>query len=354
MWLCMKKPIQKLLLLVAGGLANACFANVSLYNFQHSSSDALSSNSAPKETKLQRTYQSRSLFRGYLGVGWCTVFDNSLTPTHVDKLLFHDCMFDRPFRFSLSTATENLWIYTSLDNPSLKLRRLRDQFQLRTKNQTYIFDLEGRIIKYISSTEQMAFQYGTDAKLKSLTIFDQEFLITLNSTNRISTIFNKNSNQKLNFKYKDANLVLVDSGAFSKSYLYDKYHNLIQIDEPTIKKKIAYDVAKDRTKSVEDHNGCYQTREFLGQKINVRLGCNQNSPTLIQYDHLGRLTELSRRDIGQAKFYYDSNSRLQTISYTNTNTIERRYTLNEIPALARGDLELDTLIRLATDTAQAL
>jgi YD repeat-containing protein len=345
------------LLLIVLGLSHPSFAFEALSNFKHSAVDKIkiNSTSAPNVFKLQRLYQSRSLFSGLLGTGWCTHLDKSLTFRHFTEVEFNDCTSDKPYRFRLTHNPNQTSIYKSLDSTALTLKRSFTGFQLKHNEITYQFSLAGQLMAYKSNAEPMV-KLGRSAKgqVQRLDFGNQSFSVAYNSEGHVVAIQHSKSILALNYDHQNHNLIRVSlKNQTTHTYQYDKYHNLTSIRAAGRIRSLQYDRDRDAIMKIVDQDGCWQNRLRRGQILVVKMSCG-NGQTTLTYNLKGQLTQLARDGLGRAHFVYAKTGKLLSLKYQTPDDTERRYSAQMIPAAARGSTELDTLITLATAMTQAI
>lgn len=349
----MKNLTRILITICVGGIASTSQAADSLHNFKHSTLDATGISSAPKDLTLQRIYQSRSLFRGFFGHGWCSNLDRSLNTKQIDMVKYNDCSFDSAFRFRLTEAGKGYSLYESLDNPELSLKKTNNYLQLTTPRRILVFSTQGRLSKVSSPSENYELNYNSSGELTFIQTRNAKYKVKLNQAGRIVSIKTSEKQQKLTYTYQGVNLVRVSGKASTKHYSYSDLHNLTQIKEKGFTRNMHYNELTDSLVAIGESDGCKQNRDHSSLGTQVTLNCGYGS-THIEYDHSGRLVSFYKQGLGKAKIQYNLQSQIQAIIYTDKRNQERRYTLNQIPAQARGDTELDTLLILASEATQAI
>ena len=270
--------------------------------------------------QIKRAYNSRSVFKGMFGFGWCSELESKLTITAMGDLALTECGSGLKLIFRSKNSghknAENL--IAKIINKKKKTHNLRESYYKKLRAQ----------LKYDSDfMESMARQSRIEGQLDSHKVFyadgrknesikiEGKFYIRqlpdgryekYNQKGLLKSIYDKNGNyisihhkkKKINFltdnrgnqlkfhysqeekrvisitgrkglkvtyKYKGKNLIGVqNSWKNVYRYKYDRLHNLVQIAfSDKTKKSIKYDKDTGRVLNFTDRRGC---REFYTYK----------------------------------------------------------------------------------------
>jgi hypothetical protein len=226
----MKKQNRKgktltLLLTLVAALATAALvslwniskamASVNMWNgnFSHSWTD-IETDIQSTHIKIARTYNSRSLYDGVFGFGWCSTVE--VTERHQKPIHFNECELD----------------VSTLIPPGFRLLR----------------DNDGRIEQILFQDRSIAeFKYDPTGKL-----------IRVRAGNRMEK----------NYAYQDDELIEAKDGdGIGPSYRYDTLHNLTNIEYPDQTTEImSYDDDRDLITSRQGRDGCLELYRFSSQQ----------------------------------------------------------------------------------------
>jgi len=196
-----------------------------------------------KTPLLERTYNSRSLWQGIFGFGWCTEFEKSLDPiTHSVRHCDQETSEKAQAQAHAQGAT---WVVK--DQKNFEVYNFRGQLMQIKDSRGSLWDLsydrQGRLSRIHGSRMQFDFHY-------------LGFRL-----NEIS------SSRGLAVQFKFSQVLLIESRSprhFSK-YTYDEFQNLTSIEDSNKKTiRITYDSRLDQVRKVTIGN-C--TQEFQFKKI---------------------------------------------------------------------------------------
>lgn len=276
------------------------------------------------DLKIIRTYNSRTLYNGIFGFGWCSNFETSLTILPDNRVKRTECGAGQEVIYSaknyslsdVDSAVDKILTAVKKGNPTSsegELRRLRDELKKNPDRR----EAEAKIYGVRSDLKQGTVLTAEDEATDKITLrrdfyervlsdgnthkFDLQgrlvgitdpkgnFITIDYRDNRISTI-TTNGGQKLSFSYdahgkvsnikgprgmdmtykyeKISDLVYAktsDKDVFT--YAYDSLHNLTQITYPDkTTKKIRYNTDKDWVTGFTDREGCEEKYEYILSK----------------------------------------------------------------------------------------
>ena len=216
---------------------------------------------------LRRTYNSRSLYTGYFGFGWCSNFEKSLEINNNKEITVKDC--DTDFHFVLTD-----------ENNSLKTRTFQNPYtkeKILFKSGTYshylqngeirMFNRLGQLTNIISSNgTNIAFNYSGKNISSLRTETNYELTFHLNDTNQITKIESSNNESTL-YLYEKENLIQsVNSKKQSHLYDYDDMNNMIRLTYPDkTEETIAYNNDQDRVLKINLKNNCTEYYDFYSK-----------------------------------------------------------------------------------------
>lgn len=219
------------------------------------------------DLKVQRTYNSRTLYEGLFGFGWCSNFETSLTP-NAKSVVLTECGAGRETVFNLKSGTpgQEGARYESTNSSEdiitvtkgLFQRALPDGSLMRfnTKGEWQaLFDRNGNYIKSTYSGGLIRGIEDNNGRKLTFNYYPQG--------KKIKTILGPNG-IKLEYVIKGVDLIAV-TNAWKKtySYDYDDLHNLEKInfpDKTTI--KIKYDKERDWVVGFTDRENCVEDYKY--------------------------------------------------------------------------------------------
>lgn len=312
--------LQSMFLILFFSVQSFAIVDMRNANFSESWID-LQVKSSSYDLRVQRTYNSRTLFKGMFGFGWCSDFETTLKVTAENTLRVTECGAGFEVDFSPATSDSN----KNLEN---HIRTLMTEYRNRNKNklpeqyksiETSLridpalreeFSQQFNIISTVKENTRYAAngktndtivfknniyvrslpngttqKFNKDGHLIQVNDQNNNFIKILYSDNKISTIteagsasfkFKYNSNSKFvkqiigpnglsaSYKYSGENLVSV-TNAWKNTYIYyyDDLYNMTKATYPD-KTYIAIDYNKDKDWVVQfrDRMGCVESYEY--------------------------------------------------------------------------------------------
>ncbi|MCB0406717.1 MAG: RHS repeat protein [Bdellovibrionales bacterium] len=276
------------------------------------------------DLKVKRTYNSRSLFSGVFGFGWCSEWETSLTVTAEGFLRVVECgaglqLTYKPKQFDKKAVEKTIArileevkkrnpkkpksFFSNLENNIRNDELLRQDFEEKLNlrgnvadNVKYIVD--GRdnefIIKAKGSytrtlTDGSKQKFNTQGQLEAMYDKNNNYLKFDYSGNQLTSVTD-NSGRKLTIKYSGANKkvssILGPNGMKSSytfkgedlasmtnawgnsfSYVYDDLHNLTKITYPDKStRELTYNKDKDWVTSFKNRKNCLEKYEYKSDK----------------------------------------------------------------------------------------
>lgn len=270
--------------------------------------------------RVQRTYNSRSLFNGMFGFGWCSDFETSLEISAEGNLKLTECgagleVIYMPSNVSKkdvnvviqqiitklrSTSSHLTRSYLSdLTNQLKNDRRLRDKMMedlgLQSKLQkagrfmangrgpdfielrdsyyhrklpggeTQKFDFQGRLVQLVDKNgNSLAFTYAGETLRDVVDNNGKKLNFSFYSNKKVKRITGPNG-VGAEYTFKNLNDLDTVKNGFGNvyRYAYDDLHNLVSIDFPDkTKKTITYDTNKDWVTSFKDRDNCKEEYKY--------------------------------------------------------------------------------------------
>jgi YD repeat-containing protein len=188
---------------------------------------------------LERTYSSRSLWKGTFGFGWCARFEKKLKVLNSEKGLLQSC--DRETLVPLKIKN-GLWIYETPQN-----------------RETY--DQQGRLVA--SSKSKARFSYNSQGLLSEINVPSEKWLLFYQDKTGTVQDIRSSKNFKVSYEQSHGDLSLVKAGSQKIHLKYDSVHNLIEVQSPREKESITYQEDRDEVASFKSSRQiCHQTFQF--------------------------------------------------------------------------------------------
>lgn len=275
------------------------------------------------DLKVQRTYNSRTLFSGMFGAGWCSDFETNIAFTPEGTINLTECgagsqityapaNFD--FKAEVATVQEIMKIIRAKNSqyPEESLRALEERLRNDTnfriesarnlriargtnaKQQTYFANgrqwenirFDGN--EYIRTLSDGSFQkFDKQGRLIAMHDKNRNFL-NLKYDNKSLTEISDNQGRRLNFTYQNDRVKQIRGpGDLTASYSYaqedlvkvvtatkqtyiyevDDLHNLVKIIYPDkTTKEITYDAQRDRVIQFKDQRNCVEKYDYVVSK----------------------------------------------------------------------------------------
>lgn len=189
---------------------------------------------------ISRFYSSRSTFRGYLGLGWCSSLEWSLDP-QTKQLLKCDLL------------TENTAVPT--DNISQLV------FKVTEQNINYYFTREGLLFA-VQTHQQALFKIFRNSLGFINKIQNESEAFELRYDQRLGLLTSiQDLKNQVKFFYQSVLLTKVVENAQTWDYQYDESSNLIKAESPFESEEMSYDNDSDRLLGIKS-KGCFEKFEY--------------------------------------------------------------------------------------------
>ncbi len=273
------------------------------------------------DLKIQRGYNSRTLFNGIFGFGWCTDFETSVNVTAEGNLKFTDCGAGPEVTYEAQNFSEKDVEKT------IKLILEKAKNENSSGTASYLSDLDKKLHTDVALRSEYAAKYGITRPIADKTkyfangretdfiekqgnyyvrvipeggtqkfklngklekLFDRNGnFLTLNYDGKTLKEVIDNNGRKLTFsyfgngkvraisgpgnvkteyKYKNLNDLIYAKTAQNNAfnYVYDDLHNMIKITYPDKStKELTYNKNKDWVTSLKDIDGCVESYEYV-------------------------------------------------------------------------------------------
>lgn len=241
--------------------------------------DASYKNSFIDIKEVRRTYNSRSLYTGIFGFGWCSNFEKSLNIISTKEITLKNCDQESPF---VLTDESNLLRTRMYQDPITKEKIL-------FKNGTYTEYLRTGEIRVFGRTGQMISVISPDGKRTGLTYSraglskvksDSGVLqFYMNDTGQVTKIESSNGLIALYLFDKENLIQTINTEKKSHLYEYDSLNNIIKVTYPDkTEENIVYNNDYDRVIKIQLRNNCVEYYDFY----------NKNNDPLYQVSTLTR------------------------------------------------------------------
>jgi YD repeat-containing protein len=281
--------------------------------------------------KVERTYNSRSIYDGIFGFGWCSDFETRLEITPDSKIKVIECggglevlyttkeagsltqealvakivlkvkqdkkdsgLKEQYFKNLESELNTNEFLREALANElgfkgsitkgktyyttgrgSERLIVNEDSYKRVLADGTYqLFDTKGRIVAlYDNSKNFIKLNYVNDKLVSVMDNKSRRLDFAYNQSNsKVSKIVATPANITMNYAYKAHDLSLTTSSkGFVHEYKYDDLHNMTEAVYPDkTKKKFVYNQDKDWVVSFVDQQGCQEQYNYKDSEDDPR------------------------------------------------------------------------------------
>lgn len=214
--------------------------------------------------EIQRSYNSRSIYTGYFGFGWCSNLEKSLNMPSPKDIRLIECGVESPFVL----MDENNSLKTRIfENPLTSERLLfrSGKYYLSFSNgEIRIFNRKGQNTEIRLPTGHfLALEYKGDKLSKIKNTQGRVFNIFINDSDQIYRIADSSKNESI-YLYEKTNLIQsLNSNKESHLYDYDHLNNLVKLTYPDkTEEVIVYNNENDRVVKVELRNKCLEYYDF--------------------------------------------------------------------------------------------
>ncbi len=227
------------------------------------------------ELKVRRTYNSRSLFNGMFGFGWCSDFETSIAITDNGDLKLTECGGGLEILYMPRKALEKENRKLALIKPGTVFYangkgvegiEYKGDFYLRklVDGSSQKFDKEGRLTQLADKNGNfLKLAYGSKGVMEVTDSSGRKLSLTYYDSGKVKKIVGPNSLSS-EYKFKGDDLVEVKNGWNNiYTYQYDDLHNLTQINFPDkTAKKISYNKDKDWVTGFTNRKGCVEKYDY--------------------------------------------------------------------------------------------
>jgi YD repeat-containing protein len=217
--------------------------------------------------EIRRTYNSRSIYAGIYGFGWCSNLEKSLNILSTQEIIFKDCDLESPFVLT----DENNLLKTRLYQNSINKEKIF------FKNGTYTHYLNNGEIRIFNRTGQILSLVTTDGK-RTQFIYSRNTLslvksdwgdlrFYMNHTGQVTKIESSSGGVSAFYTYEKEKLIQsTDTDKNTTSYEYDSLNNIIKVIYPDkTEENIVYNNDYDRVLKIELRNHCLEYYDFYSK-----------------------------------------------------------------------------------------
>jgi hypothetical protein len=257
--------------------------------------DASYRNSFSDSKEILRTYNSRSLYSGFFGFGWCSNLEKSLNITNNKEISLKDCDLDSPFVLT----DENNFLKTRTFLNQLTKDRVIFKSGLYTlyspNGEIKVFNRKGQLTVMTTKGEKVTLEYSGDSLTRLKTPDGITLQFFYNDSNQITKIETSNKQSAL-YLYEKENLIQsVNFQRQSFLYEYDQLNNMVRLQYPDkTEENIVYNNDYDRVLKIQLKNNCTEYYDFY----------NKNNNPLNQVSTLTRKCDNKTTDQFIYEFWY--------------------------------------------------
>lgn len=236
---------------------------------------------------IERRYNSRSIYNGLFGLGWCSNIESHLKFKE-NSIEFYDCEnFMMPIRFDRNDEAN---VLTNSEFPEYKVIASIKVTTLIVNDQSFMkFNSQGQLIQMINKNGySVVFNYKNNQLVSIADASNSRLLIKYLATNKIESI-QGSTNIRATYKYEGNNLTESrNSNHLATRFEYNDDNNLIAINGAQ-NLVILYDSLNDQTLKVTDENNCEQVFQFdnlnaLLKTSSVKKYCNKKLVKQLEYN----------------------------------------------------------------------
>lgn len=213
---------------------------------------------------IRRTYNSRSLYTGYFGFGWCSSIEKSLTINNNKEIRLKDCDTDSPF---VLTDESNSLKTRAFINPATKEKVIFKNgayTQYLQNGEIRIFNRTGQLTSELREDQSyIAIEYENELPVRLKNSNSTTLQFSFNDTNQITHI--ESGDKQALYLYEKENLIQsVNFNNQSYLYGYDELNNMIRHTYPDkFEETVAYNNDYDRVLKIHLKNDCIEYYDFI-------------------------------------------------------------------------------------------
>lgn len=183
------------------------------------------------------TYNSRSIYNGLFGFGWCSPFE-----AHIEQ-------------------QDKLYLLKLCDQEQLLKPNIKNNLtSLQTKEKTWSFDKNNKLIEFRDNKKIYKIEYK-QGQISKIKINNVSYNFEYNFNNFVSQI--SSSNIISNFYYNLGNLEFITNRNFKLEFKYNKFRNLNQIKRnENLISEIYYNDEQDIVSFIINSHKCFEKYQF--------------------------------------------------------------------------------------------
>ncbi len=236
--------------------------------------------------KLTRTYNSRSLYRGHFGKGWCSDLDRAIDSSNAERVLLVDCSIEKDILYVKEFSTAQVHQGGTFRNRSPQSETVfytnpeTGEKLVLQDNQYVRHSLDGSTLRFFKNGKLKEILskegYSTTVEYQNENINQIRFgsilwTASYDASQKVIRALS-NGSQKIQYAFEDGKLsgFRTNSQINSQTYRY-KYNNSenltdIRLNDQNLE-SITYNNTKDLVQSVQTQNGCLETYNFQTQSV---------------------------------------------------------------------------------------
>ncbi len=218
------------------------------------------------DLKVSRTYNSRSLFNGIFGFGWCSDFETKLDKLSDGNLKITECGSGQETIFNKLKPEQGVATFQSASNgadiisfeKNQYIRKLPDGMAMKFNSEgylEYIYDKNSNYLKFEIQAGLARSVVDNNGRKLNFTYTQNRKIKSIKGPSGISADYTYSN-------LEDLSLVKNSWGNVYK-YEYDELHNLVRADYPDKTfVKIEYNKNKDWVTSFKDRQNCMEDYKY--------------------------------------------------------------------------------------------
>ena len=237
--------------------------------------------------KLTRTYNSRSLYRGHFGKGWCSDLDRAIDSSNPERVLLVDCSIEKDILYVKEFSTEQVRqggtfrnrmpqsetvFYTNPETGEKLVLQDNQYIRHSLDGSTLRFFKSGQLKEILSKEGNSTTLEYQNEIISKIRFGSFVWTISYDASQKVIRALS-NGSQKIQYAYEDSHLSGFRSNLQANPqtyrYKYNSSENLtdIRLNDQNLE-SITYDNTKDLVRTVQTQKGCFETYNFQVQTAN--------------------------------------------------------------------------------------
>ncbi len=215
---------------------------------------------------LSRTYNSRSMYPGLFGFGWCSNLEMRIEIASSEELVLENC--GQRTSYIRSAGKNSVYISGEKSLTKEKLSKEKYRYVLKMPGRTATFDALGRLTQLGRGAGEVTLEFdaqGRPLRMRSRRL--GSWMLEYSKDQKNIVRFGTSHGREVFYFYGGGNLQHVaDSVSAPVSFQYDEFHNLTKISGLSLE-RVVYDSNRDLVTEFYRADGCSERFQYTANSV---------------------------------------------------------------------------------------